>query len=125
MELRGVEPRVKLSKSIGIKQLYTVRVYFRVHFKHNTAEAGRLIPTSAVLLHLAALLCRYSTAQLICRQVLSPLRLLSEQRAPCIGAADAVRLQAISRLTSLNGRHGRRAADTVRAVAAALIALRD
>lgn len=41
----------------------------------NTAEAGRLIPTPAALLHLAALLCQYSTARLVFRQVFSLLSL--------------------------------------------------
>ena len=69
VELRGVEPCLIPFKTIGIKHFCVVRVHFRVHFKHNTAEAGRLIPTSAVLLHLAALLCQYSTARLVRRQV--------------------------------------------------------
>ena len=75
VELRGVEPRLIPFKTIGIKHFCVVRVHFRVHFKYNTAEAGRLIPTSAVLLHLAALLCQYSTARLGRRQVLSLLSL--------------------------------------------------
>ena len=97
VELRGVEPCLIPFKTIGIKHFCVVRVHFRVHFKYNTAEAGRLIPTPAVLLHLAALLCQYSTARLVFRQVFSPLRLLGQQRTPRIGAADAVRRQAFAR----------------------------
>ena len=117
MELRGVEPCLISFKTIGIKHFCVVRV----HFKYNTAEAGRLIPTSAVLLHLAALLCQYSTARPVFRQVFSLLRLLGQQRTPRVGAADAVRRQTVRRLKGADGRNRRRAADPIRAIAAARI----
>ena len=87
VELRGVEPRPIPFKTIGIKHFCVVRVHFRVHFKYNTAEAGRLIPTPAVLLHLAALLCQYSTARLGRRQVFSAVKFASARPATAQAAS--------------------------------------